>query len=1065
MGFVTRLPPDARASSVLPSSVRRQAFACALLIVLLGAVRTAVAVPYGIFNRPEDSYEVAETKYFRFFFTEKTPKTVAYLMRIADATFERLNRFYGYRPARKITVSIVSYTGYSNAFADSQRDRITIYPTPANFHSRRRVPWLANVFTHELSHILSLNTASPWSKRVPLVLGTGVVRSAQNQTLFRLPIYPHNYPHWFAEGVAQFDTALLGRDSFDENRASYQRAAYEDGLLFPLGKLAFFGREKWYNTGFSFLRYIERRFGRGSVHRLFKRAGEQYYYVFDGVFEDVLGVPLDRLEVDFRAEVARGYNAHFESVHRGRYDGQPLKLEGQDISYAELTAEQRENLSDDYAARPLRVIGDQLFYRQNEMIHRATFSAKRLELTKTKTITEGFAFAPHTRNSYVVLRTTHDEPSLLPTFYRPEFESASLILVDEEGNERVLSDESRLHDLDICPKRRELAGVYNDGDGSLMLALYPLDGFGTEQLALRTESVWFPLPPQDRDEVRTPRYSPDCSKLFFSRRVGDDHDIFYWDFSQRKLVTFAAEDAFELYPSPTQDGAYFVSARDGSLSVYFKRYDGKRWQRITEAVTSHHYPLATSEGVLFSRERGTGFQAYFLPSQDRSKQSVSAHTEKAASGLSPVQPPTPLPSTSYSGFSPSNWLAPSFLPLLDMEYNDPGIGGGGLYAQAGIEVYIEDQLRTHSVWFRGFAGNRSSFWLNYRNDMTPLTLQGRVSFNSIRSLTSFERSDGQNFDHVSDYRWATAYASATLPLNLFYSVTVDGETIRDIGSTTGARARLFDLQHPRFARDAVAARVAFSGIDRSDPTFREREVNKRGYREFDLSVAYAVEEVHPLLQTFDETLTAGRSPYARVELSHREFIALPTLMRGFFDHTLQIDVRLGYISKDVRFLPFYGGGRLYSYTIAELNTSVGFSGYSSFSIRGESLVNVGATYRFPLARDLGWDYGPFFLHDIYAQLFTSWGNIWGFDPDGTRQRPFLDRAPNGQYVLGDFGADLRFLSFFQEGDANVGTTLRVAYRAVPFVACPDANVAEDPRCLGVDGQRGLMYYVLLGGGF
>ena len=212
-------------------------------------------------------------------------------------------------------------------------------------------------------------------------------------------------------------------------------------------------------------------------------------------------------------------------------------------------------------------------------------------------------------------------------------------------------------------------------------------------------------------------------------------------------------------------------------------------------------------------------------------------------------------------------------------------------------------------------------------------------------------------------------------------------------------------------------------------------------------------------------MEAGRRPYWRAYGSYSEFLALPELMRGFFDHTLQIDAELGYISRDIAFLPFYGGARLQSLTSPEIVNSVGFSGYGSYSISGETLTSLGLSYRFPLFRSLAWDFGPFYLEDVYAQFFTSWGNIWGFDEDGSRQRPFLDRAGNGRRILGDVGADLRLLSFFQEIDANVGTTFRVAYRALPFLECPDGDRSVDPACLGVNGNRGFVYYLMLGSGF
>jgi hypothetical protein len=144
-----------------------------------------------------------------------------------------------------------------------------------------------------------------------------VARSAETQGLFRLPLFAGNHPHWFSEGVAQFDTEVLNRDRFDESRGAFERAALEDGLYYSLDRLAFSGDEKWYNTGFAFLRYIDRRFGAGTVHRIFRRAGERFDLVFSAVFDDVLGVSLDRLEQDFRADLDASFQRQLARAKGG----------------------------------------------------------------------------------------------------------------------------------------------------------------------------------------------------------------------------------------------------------------------------------------------------------------------------------------------------------------------------------------------------------------------------------------------------------------------------------------------------------------------------------------------------------------------------------------------------------------------------------------------------------------------------------------------------------------------------------------------------------------------------
>ncbi len=1030
----------------------------------LGAPARVRAEPYGQFHRPQDHWRVLDTRYFRIYFTQDTPQSAAYLRDIADDTFERLNAFYDYRPPGKISVVIVGYTSFSNGFADSDRDRITIFTSVPDFHSRSRVPWFDNVFTHELSHILSLNTATHWYKRVPLVLGTGLGRFQQSQTLVKLPIFGRNFPHWFSEGVAQFDTSLLGRDSFDENRAALQRALFEDRLLFPLGKLAFFGGEQWYNSGFSFLQYLEARFGAGTVHALFREAGKGYDYLFDGLFDRALRVPIDTLEAGFRAEVENNFAAHRAATHDGRFDGQPVIYEDTEPPYAALTPQERERVRDAYVGMPLRYDRGKLFYRQAGVISYGDFDAATRTIKNGKGISAGNELAPHTATSWFVLKFERDESTVLPTYFRPDYESANLLLIDADGTERRLIPESRLSDIDACAARSELAAVYDDGDGSLKLALYTLTDYGTPNVEVRRESLRFPLPPQAFDEVRDPRYGPDCKKLYFSRRVGRDHDVFAYDFETRTLEPVSAEPGFELYPDPTRDGVYYVSSRDGTMNVYFKRYGETEARQVTGAITGHHHPIDTPDALVFGRLYGTGFQIHAQPHDHRPPTPSSLPLHKpvqlpAAPNLSALEP-----ADDYNPIAPRDLVSPTIVPLLDLEFDAARSYDGALRAQAGIELFVQDELYRHVLLLRGYAGDQNSFLFDYDNTMTPLGLRVRAGFNDARGLWVYESGDAR-YEQITNSRWGFLWGSVRFPLNLFYTLSAFAETIRDVGTTTGARSRQYDLLSPAYARELFGVSLNYDGLDRRDPTFRERDINKRGYRQFTLNVSYGLERVNPNIARQDASLRAGSTPFVRAEVDYSEYIALPALARGYFDHSLQLDLTLGYISADLDFFPFYGGGRLYSQAAPEYNASVGFAGYSYGSLRGETLANLGVAYRGPIVRNLGFRFGPIYLHDVYFQLFTSWGNIWSFDRDGRRQRPFLDDASNGRHFLGDVGIDMRLGHFLQEIETNVGTTLRMVYRLVPFSECASGDVSQDRSCLGIDGERGLMFYFIVGGGF
>ena len=1022
------------------------------------------ATPYGKYNQGHLDWQVTQTKYFQFYSTAESQNTLAYLTQIADDTFERLNTFYGWEPEDKIKVTILGYTSYANGFAEYSKERITIFPTAPDFHNRSRKPWLEGVFTHELSHIISLNVSTHWLSQMPLFLMNGLVRAGDHaQMSFKFPLFGPNHPHWYKEGIAQFDTWLLGRDDYDENRRAYQRASIEDDTFYSMAKLAFFGGEKWYNTGFGFLIYLEKRFGAGTVHQVAKELGESYYFVFENVFQKVTGVAFEKLEQDFRTHAQASYTAHRMSTEEGAYDGLPLRLEKQEIAYAQLSADEKEYQGKNYRITPLQHVGGKLYFKRFGAVHHADFNAETLELTNIKRIGAAKSFGPRTGASYFVLKNEESSPSLVPSFHRQKFESASIFVVDEEGEETLLLSESRLMDMDTCPARQEIAGIYNDGDASLKLALIPVEGFtetNHQKIDIKREAITFPLTARPLDEVRNPRYSPDCKRLYYSRRIGDDHDIYYYDFQTSQEVAVSTEESFELYPEPTDSGVYYVSARDGSMNIYYQE-NGKPAVNLSQAITSHHHIVHTPTGLLFGRFYSTGLQTHFLSHEAAAGEPVRSTNPKEEAPPLTLQA-APEDAEPYTGLL--EWVPPTFVPIISWELDTSRAGAQSLRLQGGLEFTMQDQLKQHWLLVRAFAGNRSNIHASYWNRTLPVSLSVWGGISKIKSLYTWGNNDSV-YDRMSTYHWGYMGALAELPLNLFYDIRFSASTIRDTGTIYGAGELPVTWLKPRFGRDLIGLTLEYAGIDQSSPLYSPRTINRQGYRKFELELYFGQEYINPWLGQFNPNLPVGNSPFFRGEFNYTEYITLPKLAHGFFDHTLQIDFQLGYISRDVRFLPFIGGGRLYSMTLPELNTSVGFVGYRYFSLRGETALNLGLTYRFPIMRKISKDVGNIFIEDIYGQVFTSWGNIWGYNDDGTRQVPFKDKASNGQHILGDIGFDLRINHFTGELNGNFGTTIRTAYRIMPFLDCSADDQDDDGLCPVADGKRAVSFYLMFGGGF
>jgi len=347
---------------------------------------------------------------------------------------------------------------------------------------------------------------------------------------------------------------------------------------------------------------------------------------------------------------------------------------------------------------------------------------------------------------------------------------------------------------------------------------------------------------------------------------------------------------------------------------------------VTQAITAHHHPVDTPNALLFGRLYGTGFQIH---AQDHA-------LLPDAPSQAPLPKPTPLardapPLTAavpYNPFSLDNIVAPTVVPLLDFEYDAARSLTGALRFQAGVELYLQDELARQVLLMRGYAGDQNSFLFDYDNSMLPVSFRVRGGFYDLRGLWVYS-SGSSRYEQITDERWGFLWGALRLPLNLFYTASIIGETTRDLGVTTGARSGNYDFADPAYSRELLGGVLSYDGIDRRDPTFRERDINKRGYRQLTLAAYYGVERVHPRVAASDPTLKAGATPFFRAELAYTEFLPLPALARGFFDHSLQLDLSLGYISQIPQLLsvlrrrPALLAGR------DGVQRFVGFAGYTS----------------------------------------------------------------------------------------------------------------------------------------
>ena len=171
---------------------------------------------------------------------EGTARRVA---EVAEEVFSPLAAAYGYYDEyAPIHIVVLDNTDIGNGAADNYSNTVYIWASALDWEIRGDHPWIKNVLTHEIAHVMTLDKArKKWPFRVALL---SVSRYDSNPDItFNFPLYYLNTPAWWVEGVAQFaPTHLFRWDSWDSHRDMVLRTAVIEGGLLSFDEMGVFGK-------------------------------------------------------------------------------------------------------------------------------------------------------------------------------------------------------------------------------------------------------------------------------------------------------------------------------------------------------------------------------------------------------------------------------------------------------------------------------------------------------------------------------------------------------------------------------------------------------------------------------------------------------------------------------------------------------------------------------------------------------------------------------------------------------------------------------------------------------
>ena len=236
---------------------------------------------------PGSSLSVLKTKYFDIIYSDSSKAAAVELAGFADKTFEKITNLLPTLDRQRITVVITSDYFDANGFNRTvPYNHIMLYAYPPEFESsigNYRV-WLEDLFTHELTHAVSLNIRSPFMQGLSSVFGPWVQTQVYMTPWFMVEGVTVSFESLDGFGRVNnpYVAATLAQDIID---GKFHDTAQASGAydIYPGGQIPYF-------YGGLFSSYIQRKYGMEKYAQLWRTTGNgNIFALLPGSFQEVYG--------------------------------------------------------------------------------------------------------------------------------------------------------------------------------------------------------------------------------------------------------------------------------------------------------------------------------------------------------------------------------------------------------------------------------------------------------------------------------------------------------------------------------------------------------------------------------------------------------------------------------------------------------------------------------------------------------------------------------------------------------------------------------------------------------
>lgn len=292
--------------------------AATLAVVMLFAGAAGAAGFYG--NQSDIKWKTADTKHFQFIYPQEYTEHASALSAYAEAVYDSVvGRYKKDLPGR--VNAVLNNALYSNGSAVPSENAVNLWLTNWDFKIRSSHGWLADVITHEFSHLVSIENGSKFKPSIYGVQFSYTDYYNERTTSDFMTLLPFTLqPLWFAEGTAQFESARMGFDAWDTHRDMLLRVAALNDSLLPLEYMhdfsdnSLFAELGPYTQGFSLVLYISKHYGEDAVPKIWTELSKPYRVTLDGALKKILGISEKDLYKAWKKEITEAYKAQKDSL-------------------------------------------------------------------------------------------------------------------------------------------------------------------------------------------------------------------------------------------------------------------------------------------------------------------------------------------------------------------------------------------------------------------------------------------------------------------------------------------------------------------------------------------------------------------------------------------------------------------------------------------------------------------------------------------------------------------------------------------------------------------------------